>query len=51
MKVVTPHMETVEAYIHKQNNNILVNLKCAKEFISLIKGQTDMLKVLCMMLG
>lgn len=44
MKVVTPHMETVEAYIHKQNNNILINLKCAKEFINLLKDQSEMLK-------
>lgn len=44
MKIVTPHMQNIEAYIHKQNNNILLNLKCQKKFIDIIKGHSDILK-------
>jgi hypothetical protein len=44
IKIDTENIGTIENYIHKHNNNIIVNIKCDKKYIDYIKANLKILK-------
>ncbi|WDC84326.1 flagellar hook-length control protein FliK [Caloramator sp. mosi_1] len=44
IKVDTENIGTVENYIHKYNDNIIINIKCDKNYIDYIKSNLKILK-------
>ncbi|SHE64438.1 flagellar hook-length control protein FliK [Caloramator proteoclasticus] len=44
IKVDTENIGTIENYIHKHNDNIIINIKCDKKYIDYIKANLKILK-------